>query len=589
MEARLGMPGADNARALGCGGSRPWGWLAWLIALAWAAPSGTASAQSTPPATLPNVQQLTPPPPRTDADADARRLPAAPQRPAPALMPPSDGLRLDVSGFHVDGAPPALEPALDELTAPFIGTARRYEDLQAAADAITRRLQALGYYLSYAYIPAQRPAAGRVRIQVLEGRLDRVSLQWAEGIAVDRSVVEAYLDRLRPGQPLRVSEVERVVLLLNDLRGVAARFEFREGREVGTAELVVVATPEAAWQGRVGIDNDGSRYTGTWRVSGQARRASPLGRGDELSVDTQVSTSGGLVFALAGYTLPVGADGLKLGASLSAFRYRFDHDLMPQTVRGHASAATAYAVYPQVRARNLNVFTLASLEHKRFTDRQGPGSTLESRKHSSELRLALSGDWRDDVGGGAASTYDVGGSLGRMGFDGGAPAGSDDSRRIAKLNLDVSRLQNLLVDRALLFAHLRAQQAFKNLDSTQQFRLGGVDGVRAFAPGEGAGDSGQLLTLELRAPLPATWWGRGWGAAVFYDIGRITLRDDTGQRPAGFDNHTTLAGAGVGLNWEPRGDVQARLFVAWATVGQATRDRTERRSPRIQALVSKTF
>ena len=52
---------------------------------------------------------------------------------------------------------------------------------------------------------------GVVKLAVLEGRLDRVVLNWREGLPVDREVVQAYIDKLQPGTVLRVRDIERVV------------------------------------------------------------------------------------------------------------------------------------------------------------------------------------------------------------------------------------------------------------------------------------------------------------------------------------------------------------------------------------------
>ena len=40
------------------------------------------------------------------------------------------------------------------------------------------------------------------------------------------------------------------------------------------------------------------------------------------------------MFGLAGYTLPVGADGLKLGASASYVRYQLDKSLLTLDLHG---------------------------------------------------------------------------------------------------------------------------------------------------------------------------------------------------------------------------------------------------------------
>jgi len=559
------------------------------VVLAWLAAAPIQStAQTTPPAVLPNVQQLGTPPQRPVSDN--RALPSRPNDARRELARPADDVRVDVTAYVVDGGPAELQTALPTLTAPYVGKGRSYEDLVEAANAVTVFLQSkLGLYLGYAYLPEQIPRDGRVQIAVLEGRLDRVVLNWRDGLPVRRDVVEAYLAKLKPGSVLTVAEVERAVFLVNDLRGINASFEFREGSQWGTAELVVTPRPDQSTSNRVEFDTDGSRYSGVERLGWQGAINSPGGRGDGITLGALTSLNRGIAFGLVGYTTPVGSDGLKVGASLSAFRYRFDKDLLPQDVNGTAFAATAYALHPWVRSRNLNVFALASLEHKRFTDRQGAADEVEVQKHTNELRVGLLGDFRDDLLSGGVSTYESSLTLGSVSYDQNPPLFTDDSKRIAKLAYGFTRLQNIVSGRLLGYVNLRGQEAFKNLDSTQQFRLGGADGVRAFAPGELPGDSGNLLSLELRWLPPAAWFGnlaRELVFSAFYDVGQIRLRKDPSQRVEGFDNNATLSGSGIGIAWDRPQNFIARIFVAWANTGTPTGDPV-RRNPRVYAQISK--
>ena len=110
------------------------------------------------------------------------------------------------------------------------------------------------------------------------------------------------------------------MFLVNDLRGLTARFEVKAGRTPGTATLVVTAQPEARASGRAEVDSFGSRYSGIGRASLYGNVASPFGRGDGLVVNGLSSFTGGLQFVIGGYTLPVGADGLKVAASASYVR-----------------------------------------------------------------------------------------------------------------------------------------------------------------------------------------------------------------------------------------------------------------------------
>ena len=201
-----------------------------------------------------------------------------PERPPPReLAKPEDDVHIDVVRYVVaDDAPAALRAALPKITERYVGKDRSFEDLVNAAGEVTRFLQRdLGFYLGYAYLPEQTPTDGVIRIAVLEGRLDKVVLNWTDGLPVDRDVVEAYLARLQPGSILRVRDVERVVFLVNDLRGITARFEVRAGSTPGTAQLVVTPRAESVWTGKVDFDANGSRFMGVYEIGGLVQMASP--------------------------------------------------------------------------------------------------------------------------------------------------------------------------------------------------------------------------------------------------------------------------------------------------------------------------
>jgi len=446
-----------------------------------------------------------------------------------------------------------------------------------------------GGYLGYAYLPEQAPRGGVVRIAVLEGRLDEVILNWPQKMPVQRSVVEAYLARLKPGEILHVRDVERVVFLVNDLRGLTARFEVKAGRRPGTASLVVTVQPEARYTGRVEVDSAGSRYSGVWRGSLYGTVSSPFGRGDGLILNALSSFTQGLQFVIGGYTLPVGADGLKVGVSGSYVHYKLDKDLLAGTdLSGDATTATAYALYPVVRSRNLNLFALVSGDYKRFDDRLFGAS---QKKTTTDLQLSISGDARDDLLTGGVNTYELVALHGRLKLPPGTL--NDNPPNYSLVRANASRLQNLVNNRLLLLVALKSQYALQNLDSTEQFQLGGPDRVRAFGPGEGTGDTGLVASVELRLLPPESWLGRVSREIVFsafVDAGTIRFRHDDAKARAAqpeFRNSSTLTGVGLGVVWDRPNDFALRLSLAWPTSGEAVSD--TRKSPRAYLVANKSF
>lgn len=527
------------------------------------------------PVQVPRPSDLAPP---VRSAESAQSQPALPvdtmAEPSRELGKPEDDLRVDVSRYVVpDDAPAELKKALPELTRPYVGPARSFEALINAAADITRFLQRdLGYYLGYAYLPEQEPVAGQIRIAVMEGRLDRVVLNWTEGLPVERRVVEAYLARLKPGSVLRVRDVERVIFLVNDLRGITAGFEVRPGRKRGTAQLVVTPVADKARTGRLDMDINGSRAIGRTRLAALGQLNSILGVGDGLTATALASTTRGLAFGLLGYTLPVGSDGLKLGAAISGVRYQLDRELFPVDLQGTALTANAYVLYPMVRSRNFNWFTLASLDRKRYTDRQRSANT-QTRKTVDLLTLGNSGDFRDSLAGGGVSTYELNLALGRVNYPDGRPGGLDDARRFVKLGYGYTRLQDLLTGRLLGYLALRGQYSRYNLDSTEQFRLGGSDGLRGYSSGEGTGDMGTLLSTELRLLPPEDWLGRDARDMVFSlftDLGTVRYRIHPTANPLSSQNLPNtgrFADVGLGWAWVRPNDFALRASLARPVAG----------------------
>ena len=546
----------------------------------------TLPADTRPGGVLPTPAQLSP---KRSTETDVRDLPAQPSAPR-ELEKPQDDLVLEVRSYQLsDNAPPALVAALPQLLAPYVGERRSYQDLVNAAADVTRYLQReAGYYLGYAYLPEQQPQNGVIRIQILEGRLDgRPQLDWPDTLPVKREVVQAYLDRLKPGEILRVEEIERVVFLINDLRGITARFEVLQGSLPGTSSLRVTGVPESEFSSKVDIDLNGSRFLGRARVAGLVTWNSPLQRGDALTVNAMSSTTGGLMFGLVSYSLPMGNDGVKLGASASAVRYRLDPVEFPLGINGYALTFNGYGLYPWSRSRNFNLFMVGSLDQKHNVDRQD-AADAETQRNISSLTLGVTGDLRDNLLGGAVSTFEGNVATGLVRYADGKPAGLDDAPSYTKLSLGLNRLQNLIDGRLLLYAALRGQYAFANLDSSEQFRIGGPDGVRAFAPGEGTGDTGAVLNLELRLLPPEDWLGRLAREMVFsafVDHGRLRFRFDPASQNARFVNQATYSGAGLSLAWERPRSFALRVSLSHPLAGKAKSD-TSLRDPRLYAQLS---
>jgi hemolysin activation/secretion protein len=233
-----------------------------------------------------------------------------------------------------------------------------------------------------------------------------------------------------------------------------------------------------------------------------------------------------------------------------------------------------------LRARGTLSMTL-DYQHKWLHDEQGAVGT-SADKSSDNIVAGLRFDWRDALLGGGVSWGSFDWTHGRLHLDDALIASDALTARTQGhfeiQTLDLARVQQI-GGPVSVYAHVVAQRASRNLDSSERFGLGGTQGVRAYPSGEGYGDEGALLQTELRFRV------RDFTPFAFYDTGRVRINADPW---ASGDNHRALGGAGAGLRWN-RLQWDADVSVAWRTKGGAPEADTEDHNPRIWASLQSRF
>lgn len=442
-----------------------------------------------------------------------------------------------------------------------------HAQMQALAGRVTARLQAKGYTLARAYLPRQDLSEGELEIAVLAGQLESGArrVQLHNRSAVPDAQLGAVADAALPPGPVRGEDLERALLLMNDLAGVIARSSLEKGEQPGSSRLVVRVEGAPALRGQASIDNFSNRYTGQVRAGAQLAYANPAQRGDLLGLS--LNASRGNRSASLSYALPLTPHGLRLNLGASALSYRIGADLKSLDLHGTARTLGAGLSFPLQRSRMGNISAQLDVESKRLKDDSANGNLRERRL--DRLQAQLSGSRWDDLGQGGATEWQLSGSAGRVDLGGNPMDQAVDAMSartqgsFSKASLRLARLQ--MLDAAgswSVYASLSAQIAGRNLDSSEKFMLGGPSGVRAYAIGEASGDGGWLGSAELRHEFRISDSLRGQGLA-FVDGGRISLHQQTwaGALAAGRSNGYQLAGAGLGLNVYGR-DWQLRA--AWS-------------------------
>jgi hemolysin activation/secretion protein len=474
--------------------------------------------------------------------------------PAASQLPPSDPFL--VRHIEISGNTLVSSAELRALVQPSEGKMLNLAWLQDLAAVITKRYQDHGYLLSRAYIPPQTLSEGSVRIAVLEARYGAVEL--SNTSRVSDALLRAYVRPLEPGSPVVEGALQRSLLLLSDVPGAVVNSTLAPGTDPGTTDLQLSATAGAPDSGSFGVDDAGNRYTGRERLSAALNLNDPLQHGDVLSLNA-MTAGPDLTYGRAGYqVLLANGAGTTLGGALSALYYHLGHGLSDLHAHGTAGVETLTLMQPLIRSIAGNLYVQFAFDVKQLRD-ETDASDIHDDRHTDSLTMTLAGDRRDSSG---IFNMNMGLSLGHLAFDNQAAdlanaATARTGGTYAKYTLSLARLQALSATNSLYVA-VNGQGADKNLDSSEQFFLGGPSSVRAYDVGTLGGALGALATAELRHNLSASSLGT-WQTILFADSGVVRIYKD--EFAAG-DNSATLSGAGVGLNWAGGHGWTAALEVA---------------------------
>lgn len=479
-----------------------------------------------------------------------------------AVVPEAEQIQFDLSRLLVEGATVYSAEQLQPLYADLLARKRvSLADVYRAAEAITLKYRNDGYVLSRALVPAQRIRDGVVKLQVVEGYVDRLVIE-SEDIAADsrlRTMLERYLEKIKRSNPARIQDIERYLLLINDLAGVRGRAVIRpsEGGGVGASELVLVSA-YAPVSGSLTIENYGSKYVGQWQALGEISASSLVGRGERFTVRTLTTLPfDELTFVQGSVAYPIGTEGLVLTASGQWSRAEPGFLLEPFKVDSDGLGYDVVLGYPIIRSRSENL-TVQGGYRFRETDTAILGTTPAVDPYLTDQAHTLFGnliyDFVDPLGGVNLVSVTVSGGAQESFLATGRVDQPDD--RFVKLSGEAVRHQPLTEAVSLVVA---ADWQFSRdlLVSSERFAVGGKSFGRGYDPAEILGDSGAAAKAELRYTGQTGWdWFKSYTAYAFYDFGAVWRSD------VPTDERQSLASAGIGFQASLLEWLAARLEMA---------------------------
>lgn len=498
------------------------------------------------------------------------RLPS--DREKESLSPPAtdSGVRVLVKGFRFTGGDGIATGAeLQELVRDSVGLELGFSDLKIVASMVTNYLrEKKGYLLARAYLPKQDITEGIIEIAIISGRIEgKVGINIKEPGRIKPSLLEGIAARAIPADsPARLEQIERAVLLINDLPGINSRASLEPGAKPGSTRVVINAAEGNIFRGALSGDNYGDRFTGALRTTGQLSTYDPFGFGDQLNLSFILAER--LTQWRAFYALPLGSTCFNWNTSYTGLTYELGKDLKDLNAKGRADSMYTGISYPLVRSRNASIWAGAGFEYMTLEDEANRIETSDRELPLGEA--SVSGTFYDTFYGGGLTSAAISLTGGDADLSGNAAnktiddAGPGTHGNFMRANYSLARLQRLTRHIAL-YGSARGQFASGNLDSSQKFILGGPTGIRAYPVGEAPGDEGHAVTLETRFDLP---FMPSWATAQFigfFDTGWIKLHRDTwpgSVTNAGNENDYLLSGCGAGINMGKPGLYNIRAFYA---------------------------
>jgi hemolysin activation/secretion protein len=523
----------------------------WLAMVASGASSMPALAQHVPPSVEPGrveerLRQPLPPEPSRGTSPSL----ATPR--IESNTPPSNAneVRIDLKALVIEGA---TAYPVNDLIAPYaqlIGYNVTLAQIYTIADELTARYRNDGYVLTTVVVPVQTIAAGRVRLQVVEGHLSRVEFL---GDASGRTGMLKDIERrLTAERPLRNATLERELLLLNDLPGLVAQAVLQPGDATG-GSLLTINLAQSAFTANLGVTNRGSEVQGPVQYEAGIDLSSLFSLSESTSLrylqssereelwlaslaHTQRVTSGGLDLTLAG---SVSRSSPELGPELANLNLETDTD-----------QASIQVAYPLMRSRTGNLRTRMALTYHDGLSDSDFGAI--SRDVISAVRLGVSFDSVDAWRG--VNLLDMEFSHGLSVF-GSSEFGDELASRVggnpkfSKATLYLARLQGLGSRWSVLLA-ASGQAAFSNLLAPEEFAFGGEFYGRAYDPSEVVGDSGAAGKVELRYTIDHPG-GLGLTVYGFYEAGTVWRRLDASEVGAEDEESANSAGGGLRMTFGP--------------------------------------
>lgn len=486
-----------------------------------------------------------------------------PQEPiVKAPQAPKKEIKFYIHQVTLEGVTVYSKAQLAPLYQQYLGKEVTLTTLRQIADKITYQYRKDGYIISRTIIPKQKVKTGVVRIQVIEGYVDTVTIEGKTRFA--EKTLEAYGEKIKKSRPLNSKVLERYVLLANDLPGVSARVVIApSATKVGAADVKLIVE-QKYWDADLSFNNYGTRYLGPNQMIANVHANSIFGTADQIGINAAATPGKNeMKFGELAYQLPLGSSGLSLNADLSRTETQPRFLWYSSDIKGTSTSWDVKLNYPIIRLREQSLYADTGFK---WLDSDSTSSNASLyRDYIRSIHLGLTYVLSDKLRGFNVLTGRVVKGLPVFGASPSNPVTpltrDGGESKFIKYDIYLSRTQ--VINR--LFSVLVAangQYTNNSLLSAEEFGLGGRMFGCGYDPSEIVGDRGIAGKAELRfnVPInaynvfPSTKLAPTIQCYAFYHIGKVW-----NVSPIDQVTKDSLASTGLGLRVNFGSNVSANV------------------------------
>ena len=488
-------------------------------------------------------------------------LPDMPELPVPQTI---EGV-LQLNEVIFKGVTVYADDILLSFYSELLGKVIPLTELYGIANKLTAQYHSDGYALSQAFVPGQEIVNGIVEIWVVEGALVSYRIEGNPGGS--QKVISWYAEQLIESRPLKSKELERYLLLMNDLPGTVVDGYIVPGNQgLANAELVLrVNTKQTG--GYIGVDNRGSEFFGPDQTYVNIQGYGLLGSGELIEFSPMVNGMNNGPESWGGFLnvrVPVSSKGGYVQAYAAASKTKPGGFLEDLDLRGEAFFGTLAYGFPVIRQIDRYLYLTGQfdvIETKEDIYKETPFIEDSLRVFRGNMVFGKA----DALGG--ENFLDLKLSAGINGL--GATSSNDTLRSrdnadasFISFGLNAARRQSLdsLAKNLRLFLGLEAQYSSEPLLAAEEFGLGGPVFLQGYDYYEVSGDYGFAAKVEFQYDLKAQFFGLNEAAEffAFYDIGKVWNHDALDYE----FNNISLASTGAGVRLGFNRHLLGSLYVA---------------------------